>query len=86
MKSWIYFLCVIIVFLLYTVIYAGTKKKKPFKRAFRIMIIGVIVLVCVDIAAKFTGVYIPISPFSLAASSCLGVPGVAAMLIISWAL
>ncbi|MBQ4569295.1 MAG: pro-sigmaK processing inhibitor BofA family protein [Ruminococcus sp.] len=83
MKSWIYFLCVITVYLLYAVVYGIAKKKKPFKRAFRIMIFGVIMLICVDLASKFTGVYIPISPLSLAVSSCLGVPGVAAMLIIT---
>ncbi len=86
MKPWIYILCVSVTFLLYTLIYVGKKKKKPLKRAFLVMLFGIVVMICVDAAAKFTGVYIPISPFSLAVSSCFGVPGVAAMLVISWAL
>ena len=85
-KSWYYILCVVIFLLLFTVINVLCKKKKPVKRAFLTMLFGVIVMFAVNIVGIFTGVYLPVSPLSLTVSSCLGIPGVASMLIISWVL
>ena len=73
-------------FLLYGTLYRIAKKKKPLKRAFFTMLIGLCTLIIVDIAGIFTDVYLPISLLSVTISACGGIPGVAAMIIFSWVL
>lgn len=73
---------ILLCLLIYTLIYALTKNKKPFKRAFVGMLLGVAALVLVNIFGKYFGISVPISPFSLIVSSCGGVPAVAAMVLI----
>lgn len=68
---------------LFTVIYAVGKNKKPFKRALISMILGVLSLVAVHISGKYLGISVEISPLSLTISACGGVPSVAAMVIIN---
>ena len=75
----IIFICLLI----YTAIYAVTKNKKPLKRAFLGMLLGVVSLIAVNIAGGYFNVSVPISPFSLVLSACGGVPAVAAMLLIN---
>lgn len=69
--------------LIYTVVYAVTKNKKPFKRAFLSMLFGVLALLAVNIAGIFFDIGLEISPFTLTISACGGVPAVAAMLLIN---
>ncbi|MBR2724243.1 MAG: pro-sigmaK processing inhibitor BofA family protein [Ruminococcus sp.] len=73
-------------FIIYGHIYKCAKKKKPFKRAFLTMLIGFLVLIAVDIAGIFTGVYLPFSMLSVTISACLGIPGVAGMIVLCWLL
>ncbi len=67
----------------YTIVYAATKNKKPFKRAFLSMLCGVVALILVDLAGIFLDIGLEISPFTLTVSACGGVPAVAAMLLIN---
>ncbi len=83
MALWHYGLITLGFFLLYSLIYKITKKKKPLKRAFITMLIGVLTLLVVDIAGIYTGVTLPVSAFSITVSACGGIPGVASMLIIA---
>lgn len=68
---------------IYTLIYAVTKNKKPLKRAFWGMVLGVVSLIAVNIIGVYCNILVPISPFSLTLSACGGVPAVAAMVLIS---
>ncbi len=72
----------IITFVLFAVINFFSKNKKPFKRAFVNMLIGVLSLVIVNITGIFWDIGVGVSPFSLMVSASLGVPGVAAMVLI----
>ena len=46
-------------------------------------VMGVLSMVVVNLTTVFTGVMIPISGLSLTVSAVLGIPGVAAMLVIN---
>lgn len=82
----LYLLLIFCFFLFYSVVYKLAKKKKPLKRAFLTILGGIVILLLIDVSSVFTGIYLPISPLSLAVSGCMGVPGVATMLIIGWVL
>lgn len=83
MKMWHFAVTALSALVLYTIIFLTAKKKKPFKRAFYTMLIGVLSLVIIDVSGMFTGVYLPISPLTLTLSACGGVPAVAVMIIIN---
>jgi len=48
------------------------------------MIIGLAVLLIVDVVGVYTGVYLPISALSVTISMCLGVPGIAGMIVLGF--
>lgn len=67
----------------FSVIHFLSRKKHPVKRALISMIIGALALTAVDLCSGFTGVYIPVSLFSILVSVIGGVPGVALLLILN---
>ena len=79
----IYVGIILVCIIFYAIIYALSKNKKPFKRAFISMILGVALLIALNIAGKYIGVTLPISPLSITVSACGGVPAVAAMVLIN---
>ena len=83
MKVSVMLIIVAVSFVLYSIIFVFAKKKKPFRRAFFTMLSGAFVLVIIDFTGVYTGVYLPISAFSLCVSAVCGIPGIASMLIIS---
>lgn len=84
MSVWNYLLIIFGFFILFGIIYKIAKKKKPFKRAFLVMLIGFFSLIITDAAGIFTGVYLPVSMLSVTVSTCAGVPGVATMMVLCW--
>lgn len=70
-------------FLIFSFIHYVAKKKKPFKRAFLSMLIGVFTLCAVNLLAGLTGVYVPVTNLTLMTSIAGGVPGVALMVLLS---
>lgn len=72
----------IITFILFAIINFFSKNKKPLKRAFVNMLIGVFSLVIINVAGIFWDIGLGVSPFSLTVSASLGVPGVVAMVLI----
>ena len=70
-------------FLIFSFIHYAAKKKKPFKRAFLSMLIGVAVLCAVNLLSGFTGVYIPVTKLTLLTSMAGGIPGVALLVLLS---
>jgi len=86
MKLWQYSLIIIVFYMAFGLILKISKKKKPLRRAFLLMLSGVVTLFLVDLLSSYTGVYLPLSALSLTASACGGVPAVAAMLVINWLL
>ena len=76
-------ICVIVTFLFFSFIHFAAKKKKPFKRAFLSMLLGVLSLCGVDLLAGMTGVYIPFTVLTLCTSIAGGMPGVALLVLLS---
>ncbi|MBQ9247767.1 MAG: pro-sigmaK processing inhibitor BofA family protein [Ruminococcus sp.] len=76
-------ICVIVTFLFFSFIHFAAKKKKPFKRAFLSMLLGVLTLCGVDLLAGMTGVYIPFTVLTLCTSIVGGMPGVALLVLLS---
>ncbi|MDO5124380.1 MAG: pro-sigmaK processing inhibitor BofA family protein [Eubacteriales bacterium] len=83
MKTWQMLVVIGVVLLVFTFIYFLCKKKKPLKRAFLSMLLGVLSLIAVDLSGIYTGVFLPISALSLSVSAVFGIPGVASMLVIA---
>ncbi|MBQ7809612.1 MAG: pro-sigmaK processing inhibitor BofA family protein [Clostridia bacterium] len=79
----IYVGIIVVCLIFFSIVYATTKNKKPFRRAFLSMVLGVASLIVANIAGKYIGVTIPISPLSITVSACGGIPAVAAMVLIS---
>lgn len=79
----IYVGIILVCLVVFAFIYAVSKNKKPFKRAFLSMISGILSLIIVNIVGVYCDVILPISPFSFTVSACGGMPAVAAMVLIS---
>lgn len=77
------FICLVSAFLVFSFIHYAAKKKKPFKRAFLSMLGGIAVLALVDILAGVTGVFVPVTNFTLLMSAIGGMPGVAVLVLLS---
>lgn len=77
------FICIVSTFLVFSFIHYAAKKKKPFKRAFVSMLLGLAALCGVDLIAGLTGVYIPVTRLTMLASMAGGVPGVALLVLLS---
>ncbi len=71
------------IFLLISFIHYAAKKKKPFRRAFLSMLIGVLTLCAVNLLSPLTTVYIPVTELSLTVSAAGGIPGVALLVLLS---
>lgn len=74
---------ILISLIVFSLIYAISKNKKPFKRAFLSMLLGLATLIIINLFGQYINVELVISPFSLTASACGGVPAVAAMVLIN---
>jgi len=74
---------ILVSLVVFALIYAMSKNKKPFKRAFLSMFLGILSLLAVNIIGVYADISLPVSPFSLTLSACGGVPAVAAMVIIN---
>ena len=77
------FIAAAVIFFIFSFIHYAAKKKKPFKRAFLSMVLGVLTLCAVDLLAGMTGVYIPVTRLTLLTSVAGGVPGVALLVLLS---
>lgn len=71
------------IFLLFSFIHYASKKKKPFKRAFLSMLVGILTLAAVNLLSPLTTVYLPVTELSLTISAAGGIPGVALLVILS---
>ncbi len=71
------------IFILFSFIHYAAKKKKPFRRAFLSMLVGIAALGIVDLLSSLTTVYIPITELSLSVAAAGGIPGVALLVLLS---
>ena len=76
-------LIMLAIFLIFSFIHYAAKKKKPFRRAFLSMLVGVLTLGVVNLISTLTTVYGPVTELSLTVSAAGGIPGVALMVLLS---
>lgn len=69
----------IIYFLVYIILIMCCKK--PIKTMFLFTISGILTLVIINLTEKFTGVHIPVNPYTVGVSASGGIAGIAALLI-----
>lgn len=70
-------------FLLFALLHAAAKNKRPFKRALLSMGSGALTLTAINLLSGFTGVYLPVSLLSVLVSLIGGVPGVTLLLFLN---
>ena len=75
----IFIICVVVFF----VINKLCKVKSAFAKAFISAISGPLAMFILNFSSQFTGVGLPTSLFSMAASIIMGIPGIIAMLILN---
>ncbi len=70
-------------FLLFAVVHAAAKNKRPFRRALLSMLSGLLTLTGVNLLAGVTHVAIPVSLLSIMTAALGGVPGVTLLLFLN---
>ncbi|MBQ6336188.1 MAG: pro-sigmaK processing inhibitor BofA family protein [Ruminococcus sp.] len=77
------FLILLAVFVAFAFVHFAAKKKKPFRRAFLSMLIGIGTMCAVNLMTGLTGVFVPVTRLTVLVSAIGGVPGVALMVLLS---
>lgn len=83
MPNWLIGTLSIGILLVLTIIETVAGVKKPFKKAFWGMLLGIVALIAVNLASSVTGVSIPISLLSLGVSAAGGIPGVTMLVVMN---
>lgn len=56
--------------------------RKPFRYLLINFALGIAALIAVNLSARFTGIRIPVNPYSVSTGAVLGIPGVCGLLIL----
>lgn len=83
MPLWGFALILFGTLLVFTMLHALSKNKRPFKRALLSMLAGAATLTAVNLLSPFSGVYIPVGTLSVLTSVIGGVPGVTLLLFLN---
>lgn len=83
METWVIWLIFGGVFFALLLLHVCTGAEKPFRKTLGSAAGGLLALVLVNLTGGFTGVTVPVSVLSLAASVGLGLPGVTTMLLLN---
>lgn len=60
----------------------AVKSGKPFKNLAVSAVCGIIGLAAVDLTVKFTGIHIPINPYTVSSSALFGLPAVCGLVLL----
>ena len=82
MKTFFIFLIILLSVFALAVVFFCIKSHKFFKTLFFNAFVGVCVLAIIDLTAKFTGMFIPINPYTVSGSAVFGLPAVALFLVL----
>lgn len=83
MQDWLILAILGGAFVAFIIIQAISGNKKPVRKAFSAMVLGVAALAAVNITGFFTGVTLPVSALSVSAAAIGGIPGVTLMLVLN---
>ena len=82
MKTFLIFLVVLLSVFTLAIVFFAIKSHRFFKTLLFNAFIGVCVLAIIDLTAKFTGMFIPINPYTVTGSAVFGLPAVAFFLVL----
>ena len=82
MKTFFIFLVVLLSCFALAIVFFAIKCHKFFKTILFNAFIGICVLAIIDLTAKFTGMFIPINPYTVTGSAVFGLPAVALFLVL----
>ena len=83
MKYLFYFLGLILILTAFYILILAIKTKKPIKFLLLNGLCGILILILIYLAKKFTGVIIPINEYTVIGCSTLGVPCAIGFLILN---
>ncbi len=83
MEHWLVWIILGAGFLIFLIIQAASREKKPFRKAALTMASGLIALAAVNLTSGFTGVALPVSILSLCGAAVGGIPGVTLLLVMN---
>ena len=75
-------LYIILVITLISIFVFLYKTGKPLKNAFYLLLVSFITLAIVNLTAPFSGVYVPINPYSVTTTAVYGLPGIAGIIFL----
>lgn len=58
------------------------KTGRPLKNAFYLLAISFITLAIINLTAPFSGVYVPVNPYSVTTAAVYGLPGIAGIIFL----
>ncbi len=76
-----YFIIILSVFSL-CILFFALKSHKFFKTLIFNAFLGICILVIIDLTAEFTGIYIPVNPYTVGAGASFGVPAITLLLVL----
>ncbi len=82
MKAFFIFLIILISFFGLGVLFFAIKSHKLFKTLIFNGFLGICLLAIIDLTGKFTGLFVPINPYTVTGCSVFGIPAVAFFLIL----
>lgn len=83
MEHWLVWIILGVGFLIFLIIEAASREKKPFRKATLTMSSGLIALTLVNLTGTYTGVVLPVSILSICAAAVGGIPGVTLLLVMN---
>lgn len=83
MEQWLVWIVLGGGFLVFLIIEAFSREKKPFRKAFLTMLSGLAALAVVNLLSPYTGVGLPVSILTLCGSAVGGIPGVTLLLVMN---
>lgn len=83
MEHWLVWIILGSGFIVFLIIQAASRERKPFRKAIITMSSGLIALALVNITGSYTGVHLPVSILSLCAGAVGGIPGVTLLLVMN---
>ncbi len=82
MKLWGYGAAVLLAVAFLAMLVPACKSRKPFRLLLLNGLAGITALAVIDLTAKFTGMYLPVNPWTAAGSALYGMPAVGGFLVL----
>ena len=82
MKAFFIFALSVLALFFLVILFFAIKSHKFFKTLLFNVFLGLVILSIIDLTGKFTGIFIPVNPYSVAGASVFGIPAICGFLIL----